>query len=335
VNEERLTSAFARIFAPNKSQKRELLTPIGDDGAVLRRSNADQVLVADVAVAGVHFNRQWSSPAEIGARVIVANLADLYAMGAKPKYLLATLVADPEISDQEILAIARGMKKEADRAGALIVGGDLSRGNALTISVSGFGELKRKVPTERSGAQVGDRIFLSGPVGGSRLGLLAYQEQEKRTGRKSNSSGLVLNNFEITKNEREKFKKIFRLPQPDYKMMEQSFTLPINSAIDISDGLISEVRRVTAASAVSAELDLTALYAAPLFRRLAIKAERDLTSIFLESGEEHVLLATSSRTLPGWLEIGKILPRKKGETSQIWVDGKKLRKSDFPGFRHH
>ncbi len=285
---------------------------IGDDGAVISKRNCPQILSADVIVDQIHFSFKYSTPKEVGARAVVANCSDIYAMGGKPHSILVTLTAPKWLKDKQILDIAKGIKQEAKRAKVQILGGDLSGGECLTISITAVGDLIRSKPTTRDSAKVGDYLMLSGVVGGSLIGLESYQK--KKTELKINSDKIKI------------FQKTFRLPQPDYKKMENSFDYPINAAIDVSDGLISEVRRICNASKVGAKLDLNVLNNQRPFKNLAI----DLTRYFLESGEEHVLLVTSPKLIPGWIEIGRVIK----SSGQIWVDGEKISEQDFPGFRH-
>jgi thiamine-monophosphate kinase len=317
VNEDKLVKAFAKIFA-NPSPA--LLVGIGDDGAVTKASAAKQVYVTDVAVENIHFKWEWSTPAQIGGRIVVANLADLFAMGALPKYLLATMVVPPWMSDEMVIAVAKGMKKEADRAGAIIIGGDLSSGELLSISITGIGELKTSKPLLRSGAKPGDSLYLSGAVGGSLMGHFMIE-------------------LGATSKYIEGFKNTFLLPQPNYQLMKKAFSKRINAAIDISDGLVSEARRIAKASNVSVELDLTDLRAAKEFEimmevmKITDLKISDFDAMLLDSGEEHQLLISTKDPMPGWIKVGQVV-KNKGGRSQIFLNNKAIKDAEYPGYRH-
>jgi len=155
LNEAQIIGALAEIFGSNH---RGVQVGIGDDAAVVA-TGKHTVITTDLAVEGTHFNCQWSGAFEIGRKIAAANLADIYAMGATPTYLVAAVTLTGEESMEWILELAQGIKHEASSCGAVVVGGDLARGPVKVISMSALGEVEKAVT--RSGAQVGDSIYLS------------------------------------------------------------------------------------------------------------------------------------------------------------------------------
>ncbi|MSY03092.1 MAG: thiamine-phosphate kinase, partial [Actinobacteria bacterium] len=99
ASEPQLIAALSEVFAVSDSN---LMVGIGDDGAVIKASSKNLVAATDMAVEGVHFNRAWSSLHEIGAKLTAANLADVYAMGGTPKYLLVSAGLTPDFGIAEI-----------------------------------------------------------------------------------------------------------------------------------------------------------------------------------------------------------------------------------------
>ena len=146
--ERDVISVLQKIFATADSR---LLVGIGDDAAVVTTS-AQSVITSDMAVEDVHFKLEWSSAFDIGRKVTAANVADILSMGGKCDYLTASVALTGEETLQWIENLARGMKHEADLAGALIVGGDIARGSKIVISMTAVGNSKS--PILRSGAQV-------------------------------------------------------------------------------------------------------------------------------------------------------------------------------------
>ena len=122
-SEAELLAVVGSIFESESSEA--VLVGIGDDAAVVRGS-AQQVITTDVAVEDVHFSKRWSNAFDIGRKVTAANIADILAMGATPQYLVValTLVGDEGI--ERVAELAHGIKAEADKSGARVVGGDLS-----------------------------------------------------------------------------------------------------------------------------------------------------------------------------------------------------------------
>lgn len=256
----------------------DLLVPNGDDGAVFV-SDKQIVVSADVCVSGVHFNEEWSTPLEIGRKVTAANLADICAMGGWPKYLIATLVLPNE---KGVLELARGIAEEADRVGARVIGGDLSTGSELAISITAIGETLQ--PIRRSGAKVGDHVYVSNLPGSSAAGLYILKSGLKP------SSEL----------ERELVSK-HKAPTIDYAKYKNAFPLA-SAAIDISDGLLMDAARIAKASNVKINFDKEVLANSQLRE---FDGARYLDWV-MRGGEDHVLLCTSPSVIPGFIDIGSV-----------------------------
>ena len=143
---------------------------IGDDAAVVSSSNSKLVATVDMAIEDVHFRRDWSTPFQIGAKLTTANLADIFAMGATPKYLLVA-AAITEVNNLEVVTeLAKGIKSVADRFEVAVIGGDLSKSEKISLSITALGQLKKN-PILRSGAKVGDLVYVSALPGLSAAGL--------------------------------------------------------------------------------------------------------------------------------------------------------------------
>ena len=283
--EGQMLTALSQIFASSTP----LPVGIGDDAAVLPASSASNVVCADMAVEGVHFKREWSSLAEIGGKVTAANLADIYSMGAIPKYLLVTAALPQDFDVEQLTELAHGIKEEADREGAIVVGGDLSSSQLLTISITAIGELaEAKKAIRRSGAKVGDTVILSGLTGFSAAGLAALQAGK-------------INNF-LTHHKK---------PEVAYGMAKVFADSSVSSMIDTSDGLLSEALHLARASSVRIEIDSALLASAPGFAELseaALALNANVWEWILAGGEDHAFLATTSHPLPpGAIEIGRVV----------------------------
>ena len=163
--EREVISVLQKIFATSDSR---LLVGIGDDAAVVA-TKSQSIITSDMAVEDVHFKLEWSSAFDIGRKITAANVADILSMGGKCDYLTASVALTGEESLQWIENLARGMKHEADLAGALIVGGDIARGAKIVISMTAVGNSPS--PILRSGAKVGDDLYLSSLTGWSAAGL--------------------------------------------------------------------------------------------------------------------------------------------------------------------
>ena len=124
LSERDVINTLQKIFATSDSRVR---VGIGDDAAVVT-TQSQSIITSDMAVEDVHFKLEWSSAFDIGRKITAANVADILSMGAQCDYLTASVALTGDETMQWIENLARGMKHEADTAGALIVGGDIARG---------------------------------------------------------------------------------------------------------------------------------------------------------------------------------------------------------------
>lgn len=283
-SERELIFNISEIFAEANS---DVLVGIGDDAAVVSRPDTSVVVTTDMAVEEVHFKVNWSSAQEIGRKVAAANLADIYAMGGKPKYLTVAMAATGNEELEWMLDVARGIAHEAHIAGAQVIGGDLSKSEKIVISITAIGECAK--PILRSGAQAGDSIYISNLPGWSAAGLIALTKDIR--------GGAI--DFAISEH---------RAPSVDYDNAEQ-IAIHANSLCDISDSLLIQSEQMAEASGVQFEIDADLIAKHPDFAELSQIAELLNVSVFdliLSGGEDHVFLATGP-ALKGF-EIGKVLP---------------------------
>ncbi len=282
ASESELIAAISAVFKLSDVNVREnVLIGIGDDGAVIAPSSRKSVLAADMAIEGVHFNRKWSTLREIGAKITAANLADIYAMGGDPKYLLVSAGLTADFGIAEITELAQGIAEEAALVGASVVGGDISRAEQLVISISVFGEVEK--PITRSAAKVGDSVVISGLPGKSAAGLIQLQ------------SGVTDSPF-ISAHKK---------PIVNYLLAKKFRN--VNSMCDVSDGLLSELNHIASASGVGIELDSKLIADIPGFKELEAGAQSDVWELVLSGGEDHVFVATTSTEIPeGAFVIGRV-----------------------------
>ena len=284
-SEQELLSLVASVFQTQSSD--EVFVGIGDDAAVVR-GNSRQVITTDVAVENVHFNKRWSNAFDIGRKVTAANIADVLAMGAKPQYLVIALSLVGDEGLERVRELAEGIKHEANMTGAVVVGGDIARADAISIAITAIGSVERAIT--RSGAQVGDGIYISSLTGWSAAGLhMLTQEIEPLHA----VHAMALNEF--------------RAPSLDYGI---DFSRA-NALTDTSDALLISCQSIAEASGVNLNIDPALIENAYEFKELALLAQSVGIDVFewvLGGGEDHVFLATGV-DLPG-IRIGDV---RKGE----------------------
>jgi thiamine-monophosphate kinase len=282
-DEAGVIEALARIFGHNH---RGVEIGIGDDAAVVSISEK-AVITTDVAVEGTHFSTTWSSAFEIGRKVAAANLADVYAMGGSPRYLVAAVTLTGEESMQWIEELAEGIAHEAASCGAFVVGGDLAKGPCISLAITAIGETNK--PIKRSGAQVGDSIYISSLPGWSAAGLAVID--------KDLDNDLAVHAISE-----------FCAPTVDYTSAVQFSNSKANSLCDISDALIIQADQIAKASGVCLAFDKELISKHPEFdslRELAEEVQADVWQWIVTGGEDHVFLATG-KELDGF-RVGTVI----------------------------
>ena len=281
LSERDVINALQKIFASADPRVR---VGIGDDAAVVT-TQPQSIITSDMAVEDVHFKLEWSSAFDIGRKITAANVADILSMGAQCDYLTASVALTGNETMQWIENLARGMKHEADAAGALIVGGDIARGPKIVISMTAVGSAQS--PILRSGAKAGDSLYLSSLTGWSAAGL------ELLTREVSINSAIA-----------ERALSEFSAPTLDYSSDFSGAT----AMADVSDSVLIQAEQIAEASGVQLALDQVLISQATEFKDLSTLADELKVDVFqwiLGGGEDHVLLATGE-SLPG-IRIGSVV----------------------------
>jgi thiamine-monophosphate kinase len=274
-----------------------LLGP-GDDAAVVAAPDGRVVASTDVLVEGRHFRRDWSSAADVGHRAAAANLADIVAMGAVPTALLVAFCAPADLDVAWAEELADGLAEEAAGAGASVVGGDMSGGPVLMISVTALGDLRGRAPVRRDGARPGDLLALAGRIGYAAAGYTVLS-------RGFRSPKLLV--------------EAHRRPEVPYAAGSGAADLGATSMIDVSDGLVGDLAHVASASGVAIDVRAGAFDVPPQMRDAAGALGVDPYTWILAGGEDHALAATfpAGTELPEeWRVIGSV-----GAGSGVTVDG--------------
>ena len=287
----------------------EVQVGIGDDAAVIKSSNNKLVATVDMAVEGIHFDKKWSSPFQIGAKLTTANLADIFAMGAVPKYLLVAAGINELNNSETVSELAKGIRSVADKFEVSVIGGDLSKSEKMTLSITALGELSAQ-PILRSGGRVGDIIYLSSLTGLSAAGLAILNRDLDRP------------RYVVEAHLNPK------LVAPD-KLIKVA-----TSMCDVSDGLATDAAHLANASAVNFNLSKDLISKANDFKDLAELAKElneDVFDWILTGGEDHFFLATVDKKNES-NELGiKIGIVEKGD-GKLLLDGIEIKESGYQHF---
>ena len=282
---------------------------IGDDAAVVLASNKKLVATVDMAVEDIHFKREWSTPFQIGAKLTTANLADIFAMGATPKYLLVAAAITEVNNSQMVSELAKGIRSVADKFEVAVIGGDLSRAEKMSLSITALGEISEKSIT-RSGAKVGDIVYVSALPGLSAAGLAIL------------TRGLDRPRYVVEAHLNPK------LSAPN-KLIQVA-----TSMCDISDGLVTDASHIASASTVRINLSKNKLISGSDFKdlaELAVELGEQVFDWILTGGEDHFFLATVDPKNAGdelGLEIGVI----EAGGGEVLIDGEKIQKAGYQHF---
>ncbi len=273
----RIEAAIARAGGGGRGRSGRSFSWIvgpGDDAAVLRpHPGHDLVVSTDAFVEGVHFRFDHESARTAGRRAMAAALSDLAAMGARPRGFTLSMSLPPATSVSRVMQLVRGLLATATPLDCPLVGGNLTRSHGLELHLTVLGEARSGRLLRRSGAQPGDRLFVSGPLGRSAL--------ERRRGR------------------------VRHVPEPRIRLGQAlARRQDVSACIDLSDGLVSDLGHLCEASGVGARVDLDAVPRPPRFevacRRLRCSAE----ALLLGGGEDYELLFAVRGSARGLRRLG-------------------------------
>lgn len=270
-----------RLFERFKTDHPDVVFGIGDDAAVLQVPTDTQLVVTtDTMVEGNHFNAQVP-PEAVGHKLVAMNLSDLAAMGAEPAWLSLSLTL-PQIDTVWLDKFSTGFFELSHYYQSVLIGGDVTRG-PLTLTVTAQGLVPKGRALYRSGAQSGDRIYVSGSLGDAAAALAGLQGQ-----------------LNISEFEQKHFNQKLFYPRPQVAL-GQALRGIAHSVIDLSDGLASDLQHLLTASNKTAHIYLEKLPSSAVL--LQCMPEHKSRALFQAiSGEEYELCFTVPESRRGNLE---------------------------------
>lgn len=287
IQEFALIQAIQRQFARSAPL---LVRGIGDDAAVIAASPTTWWhITTDLLAEGVHFDLSTASLESLGNRAAMVNLSDIAAMGAIPRYLLASLAIPKTFTSTHIFELYRGLMKACRLHGVRLIGGDTSASKAgLFLSIALIGTTAARRALFRHGAHVGDRIYVTGTLGDSLAGLqlLTRGKTLRSTQRKSVQLRKSHRHFLVNRH----LHPTARLAEGQWLNTAQLAT----AAIDLSDGLSGDLQHICEESRVGAELDLSTIPISSACRAYAELHRLQPVQLALTGGEDYELLFTVS-----------------------------------------
>jgi thiamine-monophosphate kinase len=292
---------------------------IGDDAAVIRpTSGMDLIACCDLIVEDVHFRRAWTPPKLIGRKALAVTLSDIAAMGGLARFAMISTALPHDCSSEFVGELFEGIFELADECQVSIVGGDTSSSSdSLFIDTTVIGECERGRAITRSGAQVGETIYVTGELGASALGLMLLAQGVRLGDREP-----AANADPADKMRREALIKHLA-PVPRLGVARAIGERGLASAmIDISDGLSTDLSHILDESGVGAIVRAGAIPIAGCVESFSTgEPNLDSLELALNGGEEYELLFTSRRECRGQLdELSRELGIRLSDIGEIVVE---------------
>jgi thiamine-monophosphate kinase len=252
-----------------------VVTGIGDDCAVLRVPAGHQLLVTtDFTLEGVHFRREWHPPKVVGWRCLARGLSDVAAMGGDPQAAFLSLAVAREVPQKWVDRFLEGLLDLADEFKVPLAGGDTAQSaSGIQADIVVVGSVPKGKAVLRSGAWPGDRVYVTGELGGSAAALAQLREGKVRAA---------------------EYARHFH-PRPRVKAGQWLRRRSLASAmIDVSDGLSTDLGHICEESGVGAEIEAEAIPRA----RVGRPRNKVALDLALHGGEDYELLFTSAEKIP-------------------------------------
>jgi thiamine-monophosphate kinase len=282
-----------------RGSNRSVITGIGDDCAVLGRVPGQESLVTtDFTLEGIHFRRDWHPPETVGHRCLTRGLSDIAAMGGEPVAAFLSLALPRDLPQSWVGRFARGLISLAEKFGVTLAGGDTAESpNGVLVDIVVVGSAPKGKAVLRSGARPGDRVFVSGELGGSAAAVLRMRSKPNRK-----------------LNPREYPRHFYPEARIELGRILREKNL-VSAMIDTSDGLSTDLAHLCEESGVGAELDAALIPRASVGKPLRT-VDLDLA---LHGGEDYELLfaAAPGKRMPSQIagimltQIGHITRARK------------------------
>lgn len=274
-----------------------LLVGIGDDAAVIAPQNRKIIITTDMMNEGIHFDMAFSSPYNLGFKLVSVNVSDIYAMGGSPEYLFLDISIKGDMDEGFFWSLFDGISDAMSIYGVRLAGGDLcaTRNDmVLAATVIGFGD---RIIT-RKGATVGDKIYVTGNLGDSSCGLEILK-------RLSNESIERLKNKDTLPKPLEMKDSGIIIDQDIAKPLINRHLMPVarnsykfadyaSSMIDISDGLFIDLIRICEESKVGAKVYLDKIPVSDEMKKASEIMGYDYLHFATAGGEDYEILFTAS-----------------------------------------
>jgi thiamine-monophosphate kinase len=338
-----------------------ILIGIGDDAALIKPSHENLLVTTDMMVEGVHFSLSFITPYQLGFKLVSVNVSDIYAMGGKPKFLLLNIAMNKNTDKKVIDSFFDGIHKAMKLYNLFLVGGDLSASHkGMTLSATLMGYVKRYI--KRSGARIGDRIYVTNNLGDSACGLELLKRIKRPISLENTTTPPLTpptrggEYFKISSPLRgegegggeglsSKFRTLFskwKLSWNDVEPLLRRHLMPVardskkfvrnaTSMIDISDGLLIDLTRLCDESKVGARIYAKKIPLSSELKKVASNLGISPMKSALSGGEDYELLFTA----PAEKKVKAIYIGDITESKRVIVDAAGREKTfSAEGYQH-
>jgi thiamine-monophosphate kinase len=318
IGELPLLEQIRKTFEKHSSH---VLVGIGDDAALIKPENENLLVTTDMMVEGVHFDLSFMTPCQLGFKLVSVNVSDIYAMGGKPKFILLNVAMNKSTDKKAFDSFFEGVQKAMSLYGLSLVGGDISASRkGIIVSATVLGYATKYV--KRSGARIGDRIYVTGNLGDSACGLELLKkikkpvpiENSKELRAKSKVSKDVVKKQRVKSKWYENFCSTLyalrsmlakdKLSLDDVEPLLRRHLMPVarnpkkfvsnaTSMIDISDGLLIDLSRICDESKVGAKIYAKNIPLSSELKRVSSCLGVSPMKLALSGGEDYELLFTA------------------------------------------
>ncbi|PID95679.1 MAG: thiamine-phosphate kinase [Bacteroidetes bacterium] len=303
-------------------------TGIGDDCAIVPNEKFDYLLSTDMLVENIHFVLNSITPYQLGYKSLAVNLSDIAAMGGEPIGSFLSISVPKGFPVEYLDEFFKGYHQLSETFGVPLLGGDTTKSAAgVAINVTIFGKCPKGEALKRSAAKAGDKIFVTGTLGDSSIGLDALARK---------ASGHHFLDFLIKKH----YEPTPRIHEGIWLRNQES----VHAMIDISDGIASDLKHVVQASKVSAEIQLNYLPTSYALNEIAEAFEVNPLNYSLIGGEDYELLFTVAQEdadnirngfkLRFGEDITEIGVIKEGGNGIVWKMDEEEVEVNLEGFNH-
>jgi thiamine-monophosphate kinase len=327
---------IAALRARNQPHNPSIRLGIGDDCALLRPKPGEEIAITtDFSLENVHFRRNWHLPESIGHRCLARGLSDLAAMGARPMAAFLSLAVPPELIIRHrnhsswTERFLNGLLALAERHKVTLAGGDTAQSNQVAADIILIGAVKQGRALLRSKAKPGDIIYVTGTLGGAAAELLALKHNPSKF---SQLKQATLNHPHL-------------YPEPRVPIgLRLTAQQLATAAIDLSDGLSTDLHHLCQESSLHAEIEAAAIPIHSMAQLAqAARWAPSALELALHGGEDYELLFTANpRTkIPKQSNgvaihpIGKMLPQKRSQPTATLLSPDQTRRELKPqGWQH-